>query len=269
LPEGTSLNAFTDGVCQGQTETGDKETVFMVEDGGEVRNVIIGKDQAEGIHCKGSCTIRNVWWEKVCEDALTIGQTGAGDVSYVIGGGAFGADDKIIQHNGAGTVNIDGFFASDFGKLYRGCGNCATSHERHVVVNNVCLASGSTGVGINTNWGDTATLTNIKTRGGKPSTANLCCAFKGVPKGSEPPKLGWYVPDDSTYDSLLTNYTVVDLSRVATTARPLLALAEWFDVCAQARGFVVALHVCVWLFLQTMFLANELPNPSLRLQNRL
>jgi hypothetical protein len=132
------------GVCQGQTETGEADAVFLVQAGGEVRNVIIGKDQAEGIHCLGPCTIRNVWWEDVCEDALTIEQTGASDVSYVIGGGAFHAEDKIVQHNGAGTVSISGFYANDFGKLYRACGNCATHHERHVTIDDVCLVGGST-----------------------------------------------------------------------------------------------------------------------------
>jgi pectate lyase len=52
----------------------------------------------------------------ICEDAVTIKQTGASDVSYIIGGGAFSASDKIVQHNGAGTVSISNFFASTFGK---------------------------------------------------------------------------------------------------------------------------------------------------------
>ena len=57
----------------------------------------------------------------------------------------------------------------------------------------VCLASGSTGVGINTNWGDTAKLTNIKVNGGKPTAANICCTYTGVAQGNEPPKIGWCV----------------------------------------------------------------------------
>jgi len=34
------------------------------------------------------------------------------------------AEDKVVQHNGGGTVAIDGFCVEDFGKLYRSCGNC-------------------------------------------------------------------------------------------------------------------------------------------------
>jgi hypothetical protein len=56
----------------------------------------------------------------------------------------------------------------------------------------VCLKSGSEGVGINSNFGDTATLSNIKTSG-KPSATNVCCTYEGVSKGNEPPKIGWYV----------------------------------------------------------------------------
>ncbi|KAG8970987.1 hypothetical protein FRC05_011562 [Tulasnella sp. 425] len=164
------------GECQEQTETGAADAVFILESGATIQNVIIGKDQAEGIHCNGPCTLINVWWEDVCEDALTILQTGANDVSYVIGGGAFHAEDKIIQHNGAGTVNVKNFFASDFGNMY----------ERHVIMDNVAMHDGSTGVG---NYGDTATLTNICTNG-DPSDSNICCRYTGVSPGSEPPKIG-------------------------------------------------------------------------------
>jgi pectate lyase len=123
-------------------------------------------------------------------DAITIKQTGSGDVSTINGGGAFSAEDKIVQHNGAGRVVIKNFFASNFGKLYRACGNCSKSYERHVTIDNVCLKGGSSGVGINTNWGDSATLSNIKTNG-KPSAANICCAYKGTTPGNEPSKIGW------------------------------------------------------------------------------
>jgi hypothetical protein len=41
------------------------------------------------------------------------------------GGGAQSADDKVIQHNGKGTVTIDGFQVMDFGKRTQlPCTNC-------------------------------------------------------------------------------------------------------------------------------------------------
>lgn len=80
--------------CTGQKEGGDKDAVFLLKDGATLKNVIIGKDQIEGVHCLGSCTLENVWWTAVCEDALTF--KGAG-TAKVTGGGARGADDKVIR----------------------------------------------------------------------------------------------------------------------------------------------------------------------------
>ncbi|CAE6514289.1 unnamed protein product, partial [Rhizoctonia solani] len=39
------------------------------------RNVVIGANQAEVVHCLGPCNLYNVWFEDVCEDAITIKQT--------------------------------------------------------------------------------------------------------------------------------------------------------------------------------------------------
>ena len=47
-------------------------------------------------------------------DAATFKQTGSGDTSYVIGGGAFKAEDKVFQHNGAGTLSISNFYVGLF-----------------------------------------------------------------------------------------------------------------------------------------------------------
>jgi hypothetical protein len=62
------LKTYGRGVsCTGQAEGGDADAVFLLEDGATLKNAIIGKDQIEGVHCKGSCTIENVWWIDVCE----------------------------------------------------------------------------------------------------------------------------------------------------------------------------------------------------------
>ncbi|EEY55324.1 polysaccharide lyase, putative [Phytophthora infestans T30-4] len=96
----------------------------------------------EGVHCEqNGCTIQNVWWEDVCEDALSIKGGSASSVTKVIGGGARSADDKVIQHNGLGTVSIEGFYAQDFGKLYRSCGTCGDK-SRKVSLTNVLAVNG-------------------------------------------------------------------------------------------------------------------------------
>ncbi|KAL4242973.1 Pectate lyase [Abortiporus biennis] len=58
--------------CKGQTEGGDSDAVFLVEKGATIQNVVIGANQAKGIHYLGSCTLKNVWFEDVCKDAITI-----------------------------------------------------------------------------------------------------------------------------------------------------------------------------------------------------
>ena len=39
--------------CGGQAEGGDKDAVFNLAEGATLKNVIIGKDQNEGVHCLG------------------------------------------------------------------------------------------------------------------------------------------------------------------------------------------------------------------------
>ncbi|GAA3305141.1 hypothetical protein GCM10020218_106160 [Dactylosporangium vinaceum] len=169
----------------GQSES--QDPMFELADGATLKNVIIGSPAGDGVHCLGRCTIQNVWWEDVGEDAATFLGTSGGD-SYVIGGGARSATDKVFQHNGNGTVHISDFYASGIGKLYRGCGNCTNHYERHVVVDNVLLVSTKYVVGINTNWGDTATLTRVVVQ--SSSGIHICAEYTGVAKGSEPKYLG-------------------------------------------------------------------------------
>lgn len=58
-------------VCAEQDETGEKDAIFILEAGATLSNVIIGPNQAEGVHCKGTCTLNNVWWLDVCEGKST------------------------------------------------------------------------------------------------------------------------------------------------------------------------------------------------------
>jgi hypothetical protein len=190
LPNGTiSVSGTFDGGMKryccigdgGQSES--QDPVFELAPGATIKNVIIGAPAGDGIHCLGNCTIQNVWWEDVGEDAATF--LGGTDY-YVIGGGARSASDKVFQHNGPGTVHITGFYAESVGKLYRACGNCSSSFQRHVVIDNITVRSTSVIAGININWGDTAHFTRINVFG----SATICDKYNGVPKGSEPTHVG-------------------------------------------------------------------------------
>ncbi|WP_436524772.1 pectate lyase [Actinoplanes sp. HUAS TT8] len=186
--DGGNVRYFGSGALGTDSQDEDQGPLFELADGATLSNVILGDPAADGVHCLGSCTLTNVWWENVGEDAATF-KGGTSAVYTVNGGGAKGADDKVFQHNGGGTLTIKNFQVSDYGKLYRSCGNCKTQYKRSVVVQNV-VATGKAKalVGINTNFGDTATLSGITVVGAP--TLKVCAKFKGNNTGAEPTEIG-------------------------------------------------------------------------------
>ncbi|KAH6664810.1 pectate lyase, partial [Plectosphaerella plurivora] len=178
---------FDRGVsCTGQAEGGDSDAVFILEKGASLSNVRIGPNQIEGVHCNGGCTVTNVFWDAVCEDAFSIKKQEDGETTTINGGGAKGAADKVIQHNGGGTVIINDFEVSDFGKLYRSCGNCKSMPARHVQVSGGSATNGDMLVGINSNMGDTASISGVQISG----VESECTDFEGVVGSGEPKKIG-------------------------------------------------------------------------------
>ncbi|MEU2025808.1 pectate lyase [Streptomyces sp. NPDC016469] len=172
----------------GQDE--DQPALIELADGATLQNVVLGSPAADGVHCAGACTLKNVWWEDVGEDAATFLGGSSSLVRTVDGGGARGADDKVFQHNGGGTLVIKNFQVEDFGKLYRSCGNCSTQYGRHVQVQNVWVtAPGDTLVGINTNYGDTARFSGVTIYDDSDHDIDICTKYKGVTSG-EPSKTG-------------------------------------------------------------------------------
>jgi hypothetical protein len=101
--------------------------------------------------------VHALWFEDVCEDAISIKGDGTANI---VGGGAFHASDKVIQHNGCGTVNIKNFYAEDYGKVYRSCGNCSGNCARSVTMEGVTAVDGGELIGINPNMGDKASYSN-------------------------------------------------------------------------------------------------------------
>ncbi|HLL66871.1 MAG TPA: pectate lyase [Micromonosporaceae bacterium] len=175
----------------GQSEN--QKPLFNLPNGGTIRNVIIGSPAGDGIHCAATCTLENVWWEDVGEDAATFMPKSASATMTVKGGGALHATDKVFQHNGVGgTFVIDGFQVEDFGKLYRSCGNCkAGQGRRTVIIRNVTATfRGKAIAGINSNYGDTATLSNITIIGDKSRKIAICERYNGNNTGKEPARTG-------------------------------------------------------------------------------
>lgn len=179
--------------CDGEGQP----AVFELADGAVLRNVIIagGTPGSNGVVCKGNCTLENVYWEDVCEDAATNSKDGA--TMRISGAIAKSASDKVFQHNakGGSKTIISNSYLSDFGKVWRSCGDCTNNGgPRHLVLDNVKLEKvGSAVSGANENYGDTVTMTNIFVKGGYNSSKDkpkICTVFKGVQKGNgESPKL--------------------------------------------------------------------------------
>ncbi|KAM5350840.1 hypothetical protein ACJ41O_007345 [Fusarium nematophilum] len=183
--------------CEAQVDISPTDAVFVLEDGATLKNAIIGHDQVYGVYCRGSCTIENVWWKNVCENALTL----QGDGNTLIkGGGATSAPDKVIEHIGLGTITIDGFVVTDFGQLYRSCSNCKKTGPRNVIVKNVKAYDGKLLTGINPNRGDTSTIANTCAT----SVKDICTEYEGTTYGNEARKLRSGPSDVCKYSSIIT-----------------------------------------------------------------
>nr|WP_281259623.1 pectate lyase [Streptomyces zhaozhouensis] len=183
----------------------DQLPVFEVAEGGSLNDVIIGSPGADGVHCEGSCALNRVWWEDVGEDAATF-RGGEGSVFTVSGGAARGADDKVLQHNGGGTLTVTDFAAEDFTTLYRSCGNCSGQYQRSVVLDGVeVTAPADRLAGINENYGDTAILRAVTVIGDDGVVP--CQRYIGNDSGDEPEESGegpdgthcLYSEDDISY----------------------------------------------------------------------
>jgi pectate lyase len=191
------------GELDGGGQDEGQDPLFRVANGGTLKNVILGNPAADGVHCDGACTLENVWWEDVGEDAATFRGSSSAQTMTVRCGGAKQATDKVFQHNGAGTLTIQSFQADGFGKLYRSCGNCSTQYARHVILEDVTARSGSALVGINTNYGDSADFARITIDG----NFTICERYTGNDSGDEPVRTG------TGADSQYCRYEESDITR--------------------------------------------------------
>lgn len=159
-------NTLGDG-SQGENQ----KPLFRVEAGATLKNVNIGAPAADGVHCYGNCTITNVTWHDVGEDALTLKSAGTVTIN---GGAAYKAYDKVFQMNAAGTINITNFRANDIGKLVRQ--NGGTSFKVAMNVNNSNISNVKDSILRTDSHTSTARITNT-------SYSNVPTLFKGFSSG--------------------------------------------------------------------------------------
>ncbi len=189
--DGGMKKYYGTGALGGGGQDEGQDPIFELADGATLKNVVLGAPAADGIHCKGSCTLQNVWWEDVGEDAATFKGKSSSSVYTVSGGGAKEASDKVFQFNGAGTLNVSNFAVKNFGTFVRSCGNCKTQYKRTIVLKDIDLmAPGKSIVGVNTNYGDTATLSQVRIHGDGKKKMKTCTRYQGNNTGKEPKDLG-------------------------------------------------------------------------------
>ncbi|MDC8830270.1 pectate lyase [Alteromonas gilva] len=185
--------------CNGDSES---QSPVLTLHNSSVRNVrIAANGGADGIHCTaGNCTMADVTWEDICEDAATNKSEGgtmtiAGGSAYNSNGGYGGNPDKIFQHNSKNSTTIisGGFTAyGQNGKLWRSCGNCSNNGgPRNALIYDVTI-SGSIGsvAGVNSNFGDKATIRNLRIQGYSPGSPKVCEEYLGVQSGQSSTKWG-------------------------------------------------------------------------------
>lgn len=120
----TAGSALGDG-----SQDENQQPLFRLEPGATLLNVVLGGPAADGIHCYGDATLRNIVWEDIGEDALTI--KGEGTVK-LDGGSATNGDDKVFQINAASRFEVSNFKASKAGKFIRQNGD--TTFKVEVVI---------------------------------------------------------------------------------------------------------------------------------------
>ncbi len=170
------------GALGSDSQDENQPAFFSLSDGAVLKNVILGGPAADGIHCRGSCTLQNVWFEDVGEDAATLDGDSAAQIMTVECAGARQAADKVFQHNGPGTMILRDVYAEDFGKLYRSCGNCQEQYERHAELERIVAEHGLVIAGVNENYGDSVTFDDITTDG----EIEICWRYQANDSGAEP-----------------------------------------------------------------------------------
>nr|CAD2192325.1 unnamed protein product [Meloidogyne enterolobii] len=122
--------------------------ILWLSNGVTVSNLIIGTESSSGIWCSGSCTLKNVYFERVCTHAAAFNattdftKTDRRSFTYTVEGGAgLHALDKMFVQSGPGKTIINNFCGDGFQKVWRSCGTCndevsQNSKQRTVFITN-------------------------------------------------------------------------------------------------------------------------------------
>ncbi|MVF11590.1 pectate lyase [Ketobacter sp. MCCC 1A13808] len=147
-------SALGDG---GQAEG--QKPVFRVENGATLKNVIIGKNGADGIHFYNGGTIDNIRWTDVGEDALTVKSKGDVTIRNITGVNGY---DKFMQINAETNLNVSNCVVDNMGKFLRQ--NGGTGFTINVNVTNCDISNMKEAVFRTDSPTSTARITNSRLR---------------------------------------------------------------------------------------------------------
>lgn len=104
VPAGTTY----DGACKTYVGNGldngeSPQSLFRIEAGGTLKNVIIGTSYTGGVHVYGGGTLDNVSWLDVSDTGITVKSSGTLTVRNIT---ATKGNDRFLQINAASTVNV-------------------------------------------------------------------------------------------------------------------------------------------------------------------
>ncbi|KAL3080150.1 hypothetical protein niasHS_013822 [Heterodera schachtii] len=180
------------GECD--VNNGRMKYMFVLADGVTIENAILDTP-GMGIFCRGSCTLKNIFYKRLCYHAAGFEYDDLNQVNTykVIGGGGIGSPDKYFTQSGRGKTEITGFCGDGkFGKLFCSCGSCPDQVERHVTVSNVKMRGpGLTIVSVNQIYGDTASLSGIHLYGQDSQDTMvdyICQIYSGKSKKNRHPE---------------------------------------------------------------------------------
>jgi pectate lyase C len=148
----TAGSALGDG---SQSES--QKPLFKLEKGATLVNVVLGNPAADGIHCHGDATLKNIVWEDIGEDAMTIKESGTITLD---GGSASNGEDKVFQINAASTFKVSNFKANKAGKFIRQNGD--TKFKVDVVIDKCDIANMDEAIFRTDSSTSTVTMTNTR-----------------------------------------------------------------------------------------------------------
>ncbi|EGM76602.1 Pectate lyase [Rheinheimera sp. A13L] len=202
--------------CAGDAE-GQKPVITLKN--ASVKNLrISASGGADGIHCSsGNCTIENVVWEDICEDAATNNgktMTIKGGLAFNSANGSGGKPDKVFQHNSKNSTTVlTGNFTltGEHGKLWRSCGDCTNNGgPRYLTISGVTVNGKIDSIaGVNSNYKDVATIRNLKIKDYKAGKPPICEHYTGVKKGQ-----GKSVKDKEYWNSASCNVSKTDVTKL-------------------------------------------------------